>query len=648
MKRYNIIWLLLFVMYLVSSCSQNELESSDMKQDGDVFVKVFFKKASVARATNEVGNDDLNENKITTLDVFMYKEGGDECVFYQHIVPTPALTGVNAYSTKLNVYQEEFETNVNYETYVLANYSGSIPDKGLALSALKGLSVTGLNPDVKQDVFLMDGVHSMILNDGVVVNKEIPVSLKRAASKIRVKLSYANGYSVATGLAMSKKLIRYAASSQVLENGNSVVPDLQEMPDFTSTMVGADGDVAFVMYSYANDWNDDVNDETYILVNIPVTNGALTYTNSYYRIPVNYRLSAEGTDETLYKLQRNYLYDISVQVDRLGSPDPKTPVELSTQYTIKDWTTKDVLVSVEGINFLYVEDTRITMPNSTKFTTTFQSSTPVSISNIQVNGVASDGNGVNIEWTKDAKAGNIEINSVLPNNFVSKVVTFTVTNESGMTQNVRVEQFPALYIGYDISADAPGGSEGQNNNKMFVINSFVADFSTLPNPDEFDEDFGSGYSHMAANSALGASYASYIRNNAVLGYPRRDENGNTIDTEENNRMISPRFMLASQHGTTTASNYVLSRDKCSSYVERDETTGETYSDWRMPTLAELYMIDILQNIRLCEVKKILEGSWYWSARQSSAVEFMDPRVGVNSSFDSLKASVRCVRDVKVN
>ena len=181
---------------------------------------------------------------------------------------------------------------------------------------------------------------------------------------------------------------------------------------------------------------------------------------------------------------------------------------------------------------------------------------------------------------------------------------------------------------------------------MFIINSFVADFSSLPDPDEFDEDFGTGYTHYAPNPTLGVSYASYIREHAVLGYPRVDADGNTIDSEENNRRISPRFMLASQHGATAAGNYVVARDKCNTYVERDSTTGETYSDWRMPTLAEIYMIDILQNIRLSDVKKILEGGWYWSSRMSGAVNFMDPRVGNAATSGELYAAVRCVRDVK--
>ena len=181
---------------------------------------------------------------------------------------------------------------------------------------------------------------------------------------------------------------------------------------------------------------------------------------------------------------------------------------------------------------------------------------------------------------------------------------------------------------------------------MYIMNSFVADFSTLPDPDEFDEAFDSGFTHYAPDPVLGASYAAYIRNNAVLGYPLTDSDGASIDTEENNRRISPHMMLASQHGTTTAATYAASRIKCRDYVERDATTGETYSDWRMPTKAEIYLIDILQNVKVCEVKQILEGQYYWSADAESSVRFMDPRVGQGGNSGSLYASVRCVRDIR--
>ncbi|MFR7807965.1 MAG: hypothetical protein ACLU4J_02780 [Butyricimonas paravirosa] len=58
------------------------------------------------------------------------------------------------------------------------------------------------------------------------MNKEIPVSLKRAASKIRVKVICSNGYTLESGNGINKKLVNYAVNSRVLENGNSFTPDL--------------------------------------------------------------------------------------------------------------------------------------------------------------------------------------------------------------------------------------------------------------------------------------------------------------------------------------------------------------------------------------------------------------------------------------
>ena len=102
------------------------------------------------------------------------------------------------------------------------------------------------------------------------------------------------------------------------------------------------------------------------------------------------------------------------------------------------------------------------MPNNTQFTTTFQSSTPdVVIKQITVNGtaVSNGGKEVNITVTPNAKSGNITITSPLPENFLAKDIAFQVANGAGLTQNITVAQYPALYISSDISADAPDGAK---------------------------------------------------------------------------------------------------------------------------------------------------------------------------------------------
>ena len=655
MKRINnyLFLSILTIFILITSCNQEELVHSKQISTKELVLKLSLATSNTTRVTTEPGETILNENRLNTLDVFIYMNGEETCAFYQREKTDQDLTNTGEYILPLKATQEMFVSKATYTTYVIANYAGNIPPEGFTLTTLKNLSASSLNPDKIQDNFIMDGKTAMVLNDGVIIDKKIEVSLKRTAAKIRITPIYSNGYTASTEI--SKKLIKYASNGDIIENKNIITPNLLNMSDFTAQSTGAGNKDQVILYSYPNDWNKNTNEETYILINAPVKKADGTEKlQNYYKIPVNYRLPANDTDtnidkDALYKLQRNYLYDITVQIDQPGAPTPETAVEIKGNYTIQDWSTKEVLVAVEGLNFIYVKDTKITLPNSTKFTTIFQSSTPdVKVTNIKVNGksIANGSNGINIICQSGVKTGNIEINTSLPINFVAKEIEFTVVNDAGLTQQVTVSQFPALYIGSDISADTPGGSQGQNNNKMYVISSFVADFSSLPDPDEFNENFGSGYYHYAPQPTLGASYSQYIREKGILGYPKTDSDGITIDNEDNNRRISPRLMLASQYGVTTASDYVSSRKKCNDYVENDQTTGQQYSDWRMPTLAEVYLIDVLQNIKVCEVKEILEGGWYWSSRASGAVNFMDPRVGNGSDFNSLYTSIRCVRDVK--
>lgn len=662
MKQYFgwIVILFTIVSTTFSSCDNGESDVDDIESTtgNGISLKVLISESSQTRALTEAGEDALNENMIASVDVFIFEENQDSCFFYQHAASPNVISGTNEYDIKLDITQDAFTYNQNYYIYVVANYSGSIPSEGLSLTELKKLNVSGLNPDAVQSSFLMDGVSlPTILNDLVVQNKNISVPLERAAAKIRIGMVYGNKYSLSSVTPISKKLLRYAVNSSVLGNGNELTPDLESMTNFTDISSGVNEDNKIILYSYSNDWNGNLSEETYVVVNVPVIDSLnVEHPKNYYRISLNYFLGQDSdakeptaSDSLLYRIQRNYLYDITLLINGPGSEDPHTPVTLKANYTIQDWTTKDVIVAVEGLSYLYVENTNITLPNSTSYTTTFQSSSPdVQINNIKVNGVstANGSSGVNITCDQDVYSGKIYINSDLPTNFVAKNITFDVTNKSGLTQSVTVAQFPSVYLSSDVSAETPSGGQGQDNKAMYIVTSLVADFSALKDPDEFDEVFPSGYTHYAADPALGASYAEYIRTSAVLGYPLTDSDGATVDTDENNRRISPRFMMASQYGATTSGTYTVSKNKCISYSEEDETTNETYTDWRMPTLAELYMIDILQNTKASEVKKILEGSYYWSARQSSTVKFMDPRVGYTTDFNYLNSSVRCVRDVK--
>ncbi|MDH6344215.1 hypothetical protein M2480_003130 [Parabacteroides sp. PFB2-12] len=379
-----------------------------------------------------------------------------------------------------------------------------------------------------------------------------------------------------------------------------------------------------------------------------------------YNLIINPVAVAGSTVKTTNGIIHGYLYDV------FASIDVKTK-NILFNYQIIDWIDRMMGVHIIPIYYLQVKDLEISMPNLTNSSTTYQSSSNAFIvegsvkvykqvgiddfeedddHNIQITLTGQDGT---------TTSGDILITGDVPGNFVPRKIEFVVRNLNGLEQKVVVMQYPPLYITFEKSGSTGEGSSGQTNYNYYKFTSLVANFSAFPYPDEFNEKvtyrsgsqtitWGDGVNdHSTARKEDGYLYTDYIRENAKTGYPILDESGYVIDSEENNRLVSPNFMLASQAGVISNNTYNNHRDRCKSYSEKD-AAGNTLSGWRMPTLAELYLIDIMQNYKACIVKRILEGSSYWSANQDDGpVMFMDYRV---QDGTSTRGSVRCVRDIK--
>ena len=74
----------------------------------------------------------------------------------------------------------------------------------------------------------------------------------------------------------------------------------------------------------------------------------------------------------------------------------------------------------------------------------------------------------------------------------------------------------------------------------------------------------------------------------------------------------------------------------------------TLDDWRLPTEAEIELIDKLQNDSKSAVKRIMTGPFYWDAYLGNKAMRMTNPDNWNTGADEDKAHVRCVRDVKDN
>ena len=64
---------------------------------------------------------------------------------------------------------------------------------------------------------------------------------------------------------------------------------------------------------------------------------------------MNYRLAADGSDPAhLYKLRRNYIYNITAHIDGDGDPTHRRPsCWKNVDYQVVDWTTNDIEVWIK-------------------------------------------------------------------------------------------------------------------------------------------------------------------------------------------------------------------------------------------------------------------------------------------------------------
>ena len=309
-------------------------------------------RAAVTRAAVEDGSEDLNENKIERLDLFVFKPDGSrvkQVTFNSADVkgsPTTEYKHKELTSTELT--RSDIDGNVLYLVANLDNW-GNINN----LNDLKEATInqaTNFQYNQKQSAFVMD---AKMLEREVTTGKiHLKFQLKRALAKIRLNVQDDKGNAVAP-TAYACQLMHYAADGAILAEGtstnNSLNTDAAASSKVTVPAVTQDNKAVF--YSYANSWIDknknpyaeepiDVSKQTYILLKAKY-NGK----DYFYKVPVNKRLyesnDAATTDwtkyEPLYRLDRNTIYDVTAKVDREGGSDPEHPAELNVLPTVLPW-----------------------------------------------------------------------------------------------------------------------------------------------------------------------------------------------------------------------------------------------------------------------------------------------------------------------
>lgn len=312
-------------------------------------------RAAVTRAeTTEVGNEDLNENKINRLDLFVFDATGK-------LVKSLPLTDASVQGSPTTDYKHkkleseqlkrsEITGNTLYLVANLDNISGiSTLDELKAATINKAAT---FNHKAKQTSFVMD---AKMEETKQIVNGTIHIQfqLKRALAKIRLNVQDDKGKTVAP-TEYACQLIHYAANGSILADGNITDNALNKDAAASSkvTVPAVTQDNKAVFYSYANSWIDkttknpykeepiDAEKQTYILLKAKYKG-----TDYFYKVPVNKRLF-EGNDaattdwtnfEPLYRLDRNTIYDVTATVDREGGDTPEHPATLYVNPIVSDW-----------------------------------------------------------------------------------------------------------------------------------------------------------------------------------------------------------------------------------------------------------------------------------------------------------------------
>jgi hypothetical protein len=114
----------------------------------------------------------------------------------------------------------------------------------------------------------------------------------------------------------------------------------------------------------------------------------------------------------------------------------------------------------------------------------------------------------------------------------------------------------------------------------------------------------------------------------------------TETSVENNLLVSPSFMIASQLGATQSPGSLeQAASHCANYVEVYQKNGQKIhlTNWRLPTRAEVEIIMKFQYVPNAAMDEVLSGTYYWSA--AGTVH----NTGAKDQ-SSTQTAVRCVRD----
>lgn len=708
MKKHGLVYsMVVLLAWLLPACTaDDDLAPAVKPAEG---LTISLETPGVLSRATEAGNDTLNENTISQAQLLIFNSEGTRTPdgyrsfeFTDGKAEAVIATG----NWKNNTQLFNKGADATYDIYVVANaHEGSTSlqsvqtldgllsavDEDADIWKLEGANIGTGTVYYTNKRFAMSGVSSGFVPNAVEDEYTIPVTMERLAAKVEVNITFSDGFKAKFKPREFYSSLRNYATRSLLRAdkeesftdrgiaGNGANDPMVAAPEKNFEECTA----KLVLYTYPTNWGGDVLQETFVLLNMPGNYTEQDGTQSdkgsnYYKIPV--RLG----DATAHQLNRNTIYRVNVTIDRMGQPQLDVPVELKPTYEVIQWTTVTIDVDNGDLNYLEVVKDEIIMKNIEKSEEQyFTSSSPVKASIDEVYYYDKYGTKQTINNYEQygisvvpaaGNFGNVTINSDVPTNNGIRYIKVTVTNEQGLSKEFTVKQYPLEYIvtvpgWYSYRTDFDSNYEHKGNNRE-VSNDYFSS-KVYYEGDQWNDEGIYTYSWYRSGSepSLGTYSGSQSNNNMyfvritktsdkyVLSVPAMDAAGYTESSQENNKLVAPAFMIASQLGTVSQQRFNDAKEHCKQYAEKS-LAGEVYDDWRLPTEAELLIIDYYQGDDNSVIDRVLAGDKYWAASGDvMATNEEEDRWGnvtnwengeIKEAGSNEKHYIRCIRTVQAN
>ena len=484
LRIYTAILLYALVSVVLTSCTQEE----SFPSKGEPVVSLQLQLGKSSRATI-AGDDDLNENKVSTIDVFLFKADADDnqAAIYHGSVSESGITydgETQTASFNLNIsagkYNKLFpHNNVNTcKAYFIVNrpQGSALPElANCSLTALKKLVIqssqfqtvettsAGKRILTKQPLFVMDGFADDITRDvnTMQLSRTNPVPVARAAVKIQLLLESISDNVTDGGKTwnadkdnvrimlrngVNRGYLNEAEPTSYLINIDYLPTDTFHLENISLDVKGTDGKnltTSYPMYMYPTYWGNNDAICPALILTIDWVNAANLdeRKSTYYEIPVN-----AASDH----LVRNSFYQINQEVTIVGSEKIEDPVRLyPSTYVILDWgNAKDAAegtdtdAEVNMPRYLVVEEQEVVMQNTRQKDIKYFSSHPIKIQNLKVQRMNASGNiarhqdlfeqnDLTAKYDEDTKTYTVNYSFTINNQVQNKTLAFKINDEDG-------------------------------------------------------------------------------------------------------------------------------------------------------------------------------------------------------------------------